>query len=117
MTMDKPQEPVDFRMLGYELDGVIYDTEHDGFDEVCLNTVKRVRVALATAPPSTAAPVVPEGFVPVPVDAYLWLMGMGNDGFSEDRSGAFWWRSAFNERARLDMMAIYEASRAPKPDA
>jgi hypothetical protein len=47
-------------MLGYELDGVIYDTEHNGFDEVCLNTVKRVRVALAAAPASTAAPVVPE---------------------------------------------------------
>lgn len=53
--------------------------------------------------------------VQVPVDAYLWLMGMGNDGFVEDRRGAFWWRSAFNERAGLDMVAIYEASKAAAP--
>lgn len=49
--------------------------------------------------------------VAVPVEAYLWLMGLGRDGFVEDRDGAFWWRSAFNDRAGLDMIAIYQASK------
>ena len=49
--------------------------------------------------------------VQVPVHAYLWLMGLGDSAFIEDRGGAFWWREAFNERADLDMMAIYERSK------
>jgi hypothetical protein len=53
----------------------------------------------------------PSGTVQVPINAYLWLMGMGQDGFAQDRSGEFWWRGAFNERAGLDMMAVHEASK------
>lgn len=35
------------KMLGYELDGVIIDTEQGhGFDDVCLETIKRVRTEL-----------------------------------------------------------------------
>jgi len=36
------------KMLAYELDGVIIDTEREngGFDDVCLRTVKRVCYAL-----------------------------------------------------------------------
>jgi hypothetical protein len=38
------------RELHYELDGVIADVEHgNGFDAVCLSTIKRVRDALAGA--------------------------------------------------------------------
>lgn len=57
--------------------------------------------------------------VAVPLEAYLWLMGLGRDGFIEDRDGAFWWRGAFNDRAGLDMIDIYQASkdRAPVEDA
>lgn len=64
---------------------------------------------------SHSAGRAPEGFVPVPVSAYLWLMGMGKDGFTEDRDGAFWWRGAFNDRAGLDMMEIYQRHRYPTP--
>jgi hypothetical protein len=39
--------PADLKMLGFELDGVIHDAERDGFDAVCMETVKRVRAALA----------------------------------------------------------------------
>lgn len=36
------------KMLAYELDGVIIDVEEgNGFDEVCLRTIKRVRASLA----------------------------------------------------------------------
>jgi hypothetical protein len=43
-----PCPPEDLRQLGYELDGVIIDTEQGGgFDAVCLNTVKRVRRRIA----------------------------------------------------------------------
>jgi hypothetical protein len=56
----------DVKMLGYELDGVIYDTVHNGFDAVCLGTVKRVRAELAGVEsickpvPITAQPVADE---------------------------------------------------------
>ncbi|OZI57624.1 hypothetical protein CAL20_09615 [Bordetella genomosp. 4] len=41
-------EPSDCDNLAHELDGVIADVEQgDGFDEVCLETLKRVRAALA----------------------------------------------------------------------
>ena len=40
-------EKVTAKGLGYELDGVIADVEYgNGFDEVCLGTVTRVRVQL-----------------------------------------------------------------------
>jgi hypothetical protein len=43
------------RELSYELDGVIADVEHgNGFDAVCLQTIKRVRDALAAL--STSEP-------------------------------------------------------------
>jgi hypothetical protein len=56
----------ELRMLGYELSGVIADVESehsDGFDSVCLNTVKRVRDALLAAapPPPTSAESHGEG--------------------------------------------------------
>ena len=36
--------PNDVKMLAYELEGVIVDTEDgEGFDQVCLNTIKRVQ--------------------------------------------------------------------------
>jgi hypothetical protein len=36
------------KMAGYELDGVIADVEKfDGFDDVCLQTIKRVRSVIA----------------------------------------------------------------------
>ena len=36
--------PKDVKMLAYELMGVIADVEQgDGFDEVCLDTIKRVQ--------------------------------------------------------------------------
>jgi hypothetical protein len=45
------------KRLGYELDGVIIDTEQaGGFDAVCLRTVKRVRQALAVLAKQDAAP-------------------------------------------------------------
>lgn len=38
----------ELHMLGYELQGVIIDVEQGhGFDEACLDTIKRVRNALA----------------------------------------------------------------------
>jgi len=38
------------KMAGYELDGVIADVENfDGFDDVCLQTIKRVRSTIAEA--------------------------------------------------------------------
>jgi len=38
------------KMAGYELDGVIADVEKfDGFDDVCLQTIKRVRSTIAEA--------------------------------------------------------------------
>lgn len=44
--------------LSYELDGVLCDVEHgDGFDDVCLQTVKRVRDRLCVlAAPEPAEP-------------------------------------------------------------
>jgi hypothetical protein len=45
------------RMLAYELEGVVIDVEREdggGFDEVCLNTVKRVRNALYDASKSNS---------------------------------------------------------------
>ena len=42
------------RVLGHELDGVVIDVEQgDGFDEVCLGTIKRVRDALYRYGPAT----------------------------------------------------------------
>lgn len=61
----------------------------------------------------SSAPSAAPATIAVPVDAYLWLMGLGNDGFVEDRRGAFWWRDAFNERAGLDMISIYAAAKFP----
>lgn len=76
----------------------------------CLHKVFSSYIAARQAP--TEASKEPEvGFVRVPVAAYLWLMGMGNDGFTETGRGQFWWRSAFNERAGIDMMAIYQDSK------
>ena len=48
------QEPgaggVDAISLAYELEGVIVDVEQgNGFDDICLNTIKRVRGALFAA--------------------------------------------------------------------
>jgi hypothetical protein len=38
------------KMAGYELDGVIADVEKfDGFDDVCLQTIKRVRSTIEEA--------------------------------------------------------------------
>jgi hypothetical protein len=38
------------KMAGYELDGVIADVEKfDGFDDVCLQTIKRIRSTIAEA--------------------------------------------------------------------
>jgi hypothetical protein len=38
----------DLRDLSYELKGVILDVENgNGFDEICLNTIKRVQAALS----------------------------------------------------------------------
>jgi len=38
------------KMAGYDLDGVITDVEEfDGFDDVCLQTIKRVRNIIAEA--------------------------------------------------------------------
>jgi hypothetical protein len=38
------------KMASYELDGVIADVEQfDGFDDVCLQTIKRVRNVIAEA--------------------------------------------------------------------
>jgi len=38
------------KMAGYDLDGVITDVEEfDGFDDVCLQTIKRVRSTIAEA--------------------------------------------------------------------
>jgi hypothetical protein len=38
------------KMAGYDLDGVIADVEKfDGFDNVCLQTIKRVRSTIAEA--------------------------------------------------------------------
>jgi hypothetical protein len=60
---------------------------------------------------------LPSGeLVTVPKEAYLWLMGLGKDAFTEDRQGAFWWRSAFNERAGLDMMAIWNPKVGTQPE-
>lgn len=42
----------DAEKLGYELAGVIADAEHGRFDSVSLDTVKRVRTALASAAPA-----------------------------------------------------------------
>jgi hypothetical protein len=39
----------DLRMLGYELEGVLIDVANDGFDKVCLETVRRVRTILGEA--------------------------------------------------------------------
>jgi hypothetical protein len=44
----KTQETL--KMAGYNLDGVIADVENfDGFDDVCLRTIKRVRITIAKA--------------------------------------------------------------------
>lgn len=41
------EHPPSIRMLGHELDGVVIDIEQgDGFDTVCLGTIKRVRDSL-----------------------------------------------------------------------
>lgn len=48
----------------------------------------------------------------VPLEAYLWLMGLGKDDFAQDRRGAGWWRGAFNERAGLDAADIFREARA-----
>jgi hypothetical protein len=45
--MSKDEE---LKMAGYDLDGVIADVEKfDGFDDVCLQTIKRVRSTIAKA--------------------------------------------------------------------
>ncbi len=48
------------RMLAYELEGVVIDTENTGFDAVCLQTVKYVRDAIYTAPKAECAPRIAE---------------------------------------------------------
>lgn len=44
-----------------------------------------------------------EPTITIPLAAYLWLMGAGDDLFEPDRPGAFWWRGKFNELAGLDV--------------
>ncbi len=73
---------------------------------------------LAAAPVRATPPVLVQqepGFVRVPVAAYLWLMGMGDDGFIQQGRGNYWWRSEFNKRAGLDMMEVYKG-REPQED-
>jgi len=41
------EKRIRLRMLYYDLQGVVLDVEREGFDNVCLNTIKRVRDALA----------------------------------------------------------------------
>jgi hypothetical protein len=60
-----------------------------------------------------AAQPADSAMVQIPREAYLWLMGLGADGFAQDRPGAFWWRGAFNERANLDMTAIAQSKETP----
>jgi len=44
------EEPKKFlRILGHELLGVIADVENNGFDDVCLKTVRRVENSLGRA--------------------------------------------------------------------
>jgi hypothetical protein len=54
----KGEAVLDYRMLAYELEGVVIDVEQGGggFDTVCMSTVKRVRDALYTAPQAECAP-------------------------------------------------------------
>lgn len=49
-------------MLCYELDGVIFDIEREGFDEVCLNTLKRVRAALSRESSAAIGELPPPNF-------------------------------------------------------
>jgi hypothetical protein len=57
-----PAVAVEAKRLGYELDGVIIDTEEGrGFDEVCLRTVKRVRQALAALAARPSPPTMLNG--------------------------------------------------------
>ena len=44
------------RNLSYELDGVLADVKNGRFDEVCRNTVQRVRDALASLDEQKAVP-------------------------------------------------------------
>lgn len=55
------------RKLAMELEGVIADVEHSNdFDNVCLETIRRVSKALATHPPQQERVAVPEGWALVP---------------------------------------------------
>jgi hypothetical protein len=49
ISAQPPQGRHDLRMLGFELEGVLTDVKHGGFDAVCLETVQRVRYALHDA--------------------------------------------------------------------
>jgi hypothetical protein len=78
---------------------------HGGWDMVATSEILAAfRKHLRATPASTAAPVVPEGFVPVPIEPTEAMCAAGNDA------------SAWHVRDADD---IYRAmlSAAPKPDA
>jgi hypothetical protein len=79
----------------------------------CSCVVVRSQSDLAALSSPVAAQPADSAMVQIPREAYLWLMGLGADGFAQDRPGAFWWRGAFNERANLDMTAIAQSKETP----
>jgi hypothetical protein len=69
-SMDDTQRK-ELRRLGYELDGVLADVNHSaqGFDAVCMETVKRVRIGLAALAAAKQASALPlPGWQLVPTD-------------------------------------------------
>lgn len=76
-TFEQPAQVVSSKMettismLGYELDGVIEDVKRDGFDKVCLDTIKRVRKALGEY--QAQEPVAFDGKFPENFDSSLGI--------------------------------------------